>query len=274
MDKILFHQKGLDSYYKIWHTCQVHMIIFMHSDGGSIVCEEKSYPIERGVLCFLGADKYHYTMPDTPAQYDRSKMFLSLGETQRLLDLLDEDSPLRTAFTADSVVYAHIPEQAYAEVEQLFEQVDQQAQASDCFQAVLLANFLRLLTHLHQHVSESIAPARGMLPQAVEYIHRHIAENIGIEQVCTAVHVSKYHFCRQFKKATGLTVMEYILKTRVMMARSMLSKPGLSVGEVSERCGFSSPAYFSRAFRRETGFSPLGYRQSLHAAGSNTGRQT
>ena len=97
---------------------------------------------------------------------------------------------------------------------------------------------------------------------AIEYINRHIFEHIGIDEICAAVHSSKYHFCRQFKNATGFTVMEYILKTRLILAKDMLLKNELTVSEISEKCGFSSVSYFSRVFRQEMGMSPLKYRIS------------
>ena len=58
-----------------------------------------------------------------------------------------------------------------------------------------------------------------------------------------------------------MTVMEYVLKTRIVMASEMLKKERCSVTEVSSRCGFSSVSYFSRVFKREVGISPLEYRK-------------
>ena len=59
-----------------------------------------------------------------------------------------------------------------------------------------------------------------------------------------------------------MTVMEYILKTRIVMAQGMLRKERLSVTEISNRCGFSSISYFSRVFRQDTGMTPLQYKKA------------
>jgi AraC-like DNA-binding protein len=59
--------------------------------------------------------------------------------------------------------------------------------------------------------------------------------------------------------------MNYILKTRIILAQDMLSKEKLSVAEISERCGFSSISYFCRVFKNETGKTPLEYRRHLSA---------
>ena len=58
-----------------------------------------------------------------------------------------------------------------------------------------------------------------------------------------------------------MTVMEYVLKTRLVMAKELLCKEKTSVTEVAARCGFSGLSYFSRVFKEETGLTPLAYRK-------------
>ena len=126
---------------------------------------------------------------------------------------------------------------------------------------MLYSGYLRLLTLLDQHIPEQLSPSSDTMQLAIEHINRHIFEALTIDGICAAVHTSKYHFCRQFKKATGFTVMEYILKTRLILARDMLLKTDKTISEISESCGFSSVSYFSRVFRQEMGMSPLKYRK-------------
>ena len=58
-----------------------------------------------------------------------------------------------------------------------------------------------------------------------------------------------------------MTVANYILKTRIVMAKSMLLGEAVTVGEISDKCGFSSISYFCRAFKEETGLSPKSYKK-------------
>ena len=90
-------------------------------------------------------------------------------------------------------------------------------------------------------------------------------ENIEIDDICDAIHVSKYYFCQKFKQVTGTTVMNYILNTRIASAKSMLENPALSISEVSEQCGFSSISYFCRVFKEESGMTPLQFQKKLQA---------
>lgn len=259
-NSILHHQIGRDQYYKIWHTIGENMLIYIHQGSGSIVCSERAYPMEKGTLCFIGAGKYHYTMPDNPLDYDRSKVFLSGEELHRLFALLPEKNRFSRSYTADAFVRSQIPPEQQAIVEALFEEI---AAAPEAYrEAVLYSSYLRLLTLLDQYIPEQLSPSSDTMQLAIEYINRHIFENLSIDTICSAVHTSKYHFCRQFKKATGFTVMEYILKTRLILAKDMLLKDDRTISEISEACGFSSVSYFSRVFRQEMGMAPLKYRTS------------
>jgi len=60
-------------------------------------------------------------------------------------------------------------------------------------------------------------------------------------------------------------VMEYILKTRIVLAKNDLLKTNLSITEISEQNGFSSVSYFCRAFKEEEKLSPLQYRKNAFA---------
>lgn len=95
------------------------------------------------------------------------------------------------------------------------------------------------------------------------YIREHIADPLNIDEICAAIHTSKYYFCRKFKSLTGLTVMNYILKTRIILACNMIEQGLRNMTHISEACGFSSPAYFSRVFKDEIGISPMQYKKRL-----------
>ena len=260
--EIIYHELGKDPMFKIWHASNQAMIIYMYSDGGSIVCSENSYPIKKGVLCFVGAQKYHYTMPDKPHIYDRSKVFILPDKLNKILDMLPYKDNFYS-FADNSFVYAQIDEKEQAIVDEIFHEIKSAENDEIYSDLILISNVMKLLVFLDKYSLESTASASGLMSKAVEYINNNIFRNINIDEICSAIHISKHHFCRQFKKNMGMTVMEYILKTRIVMAKNMLLKEKLSVTEISNRCGFSSISYFSRVFKEQTGVTPLAYRKKF-----------
>lgn len=262
-DRILNRQIGFDSNYKTWHINNNNMLIYMHSDGGSIVCSEKIYPIKEGVLCFIGAKKYHYTMPDDTSTYVRSKVFAPANEFQKMLSLFPQNEKFSQIFCEESFVYAEIKERDRPRIEMLLDEIAFYRDDKKYGDVVFTSCLLRLLIFLSQNMIDAASPSRGFMHKAIEYISSNICDGIGIDDICEHVHMSKYHFCRSFKKATGLTVMEYILKTRIVLSKNMLVKENFTISEISEHCGFSSISYFCRVFKEDCGLTPLQYRKKF-----------
>ena len=259
--KVNLHELGKDKQFKIWHALgeKENMIILFHSEGGSIVCNEQNYPIEKGAVCFVGEGRYHYTMPEPPEKYDRTKLFFSTDVLKRTLELVS-DGELYSGFAKGSIVYAKLPPEAALEAEEMLATLSKEP--SETYRtAAEISCLIRLIVLIDSYSAESARGRADMLGNAIEYINSNIFEDIDIDRICSRVHISKYHFCRRFKEQMGVTVMDYILKTRIILAANMLKEGDASVSEVSERCGFSSISYFCRVFKADTGLTPLKYRK-------------
>jgi len=263
-DRVISHQIGVEPDSKIWNCTGRNMLIYVHSDGGSIVCHENIYPVEKGVLCFIGAKKYHYTMLENPDVYDRSVVFLPEDACEKVLSLLSPENRLAQMLHEESFVYAQIHKREQADVENLFQEIFR-FDSSRYGDAVGLSCYLKLLVYLDKNMVENISVPHMPIYRAIAYINTHISTALNLGDICQIIHMSKYHFCRQFKKTTGITVMRYILETRLILAKSMLMHTDLSVGEISEKCGFGSISYFCRFFKQDTHLTPLQYRRDNRA---------
>jgi len=260
-NRIIIRQIGFDSNYKAWHQNGQNMIIYMHSDGGSIVCNERIYPIKKGVLCFIGAKKYHYTMANNIDNYERSKIFISDDKFRRLVAPLQKEDAITMIFNESSIVYAQISEKDINTVEAIFKDIDNYVDNESYADMILASALMRLIVFISENTVDAISLPQGAVYKAIEYINANIRDEITVDGICDHVHTSKYHFCRSFKKATGLTVMNYIMNTRITLAKSLLANEGLSVGEISGLCGFGSLSVFCRAFKENTSMTPLQYRR-------------
>ena len=258
-ERFIYHERGKDPLYKIWHASKEHLILYFHSDGGSIVCTEKIFPIKKGALVLIAADTYHFTMPDEPERYDRSKIWISPQALSKLLSLLSEQNKIHTLHK-QALVYAEIPPQDQPEIHRLFSQLSA-CRTGDDRELLLLSGCMKLLVYLNRYSTESVPSTAGTVSKAIEFIMQNIGLDMDIDAICAAVNISKFYFCRQFKIHTGMTVMQYILKTRIMLAKSELKGSNLSIGEIAEKYGFSSISYFCRVFKEEEGRSPLQYRK-------------
>lgn len=97
--------------------------------------------------------------------------------------------------------------------------------------------------------------------EAAAFIEAHYSESVSIAQVAELSNYSQRHFIRLFSAAYGKTPQQYLIDTRIRHSCALLKRTNLSVTEIAIRCGFSDANYFSRIFRRVTGFSPNSYRK-------------
>jgi AraC-like DNA-binding protein len=95
------------------------------------------------------------------------------------------------------------------------------------------------------------------------FISNHRADDINLADVARATHVSTFYLCKIFKKATGLTFVEYRNRLRIESAKKMLLNPNLTVSEIAYSVGFQSLTQFNRLFRRVVGTAPTGFRTHL-----------
>ena len=86
-------------------------------------------------------------------------------------------------------------------------------------------------------------------------------ENFSVSQYAAQCQMNPDYFIRVFKKETGYTPNQYRLNILTDRAKKLLLKTELSVSQIAEQLGFADPLYFSHAFKKRVGVSPVGYRK-------------
>jgi len=130
---------------------------------------------------------------------------------------------------------------------------------------------VKLLTIFAEHLSMVsnqvvVREQNAELPvitRAKQFITDHQTEELSLEQVASAVHTSKFYFCKLFKKATGINFTDYLSRVRTERAKNLLLNPNLRVSEIAYEVGFQSLTHFNRVFKRILGRSPTDYRDQL-----------
>ena len=99
--------------------------------------------------------------------------------------------------------------------------------------------------------------------RARHYVRDHLGDRITLEEVAAHAGLSPHHFSRLFRSATGLTLTDYINRSRIESARQLLLKADARVSEIAFEVGYQSLSQFNRSFLRITGRSPLAYRRRI-----------
>jgi AraC-like DNA-binding protein len=138
----------------------------------------------------------------------------------------------------------------------------------DRFEAIvhLLSVFAQYLAdYASRHAISASANEPKPVAGAKQFVLAHVEETITLALVAQHVHVSRFHFCRMFKKATGMTLTEYVARVRVEKAKTLLVDPSARISEVVFAAGFGSIPRFNSVFKSCVGMSPTEYRATLHS---------
>lgn len=101
------------------------------------------------------------------------------------------------------------------------------------------------------------APLLGKLR---DFVRTHISERIRLDTLAELAHMSPYHFCRVFKRSTGLSPNQFVIQQRLAVAVDLLQHTTLQINEVASAVGYQSHAHFTQLFVNHTGRLPLEYR--------------
>jgi len=96
--------------------------------------------------------------------------------------------------------------------------------------------------------------------KAIQYIAVHYGGRITLKDMAEELHLSPNYLCELFKRHTGKNLMEYVTEYRMQKAKSYLNHVEYKVADVAEMVGYKEAKYFSSAFKKEYGITPLEYR--------------
>ncbi len=101
---------------------------------------------------------------------------------------------------------------------------------------------------------ETLTPAR--LRGLIGFIEDNLPGPLRLTDLAEAAALSRAHFARAFRTATGQAPHRYVLQRRLQRARDLLRRTDLTAAEIGARCGFADSAHFSRVYRRHFGMPP------------------
>ena len=112
-----------------------------------------------------------------------------------------------------------------------------------------------------EQTTSGLPPYR--LKQAIDYIDRHLDENIKIKDVAKSIGISQYYFCRLFRESMGIAPYRYVIQQRMSKVKALIQENQLSLSDIAIECGFSSQSQMTHHFRKLVGTTPKVYRDRL-----------
>jgi len=96
-----------------------------------------------------------------------------------------------------------------------------------------------------------------------ELVHAKIEDDLSLDEMAQSIGLSTAHFARMFRKSTGETPHQFVLRQKIERAKEMLRAANAPVFDVAMTCGFKTPQHFAQVFRDFCKVSPTEYRQDF-----------
>jgi YesN/AraC family two-component response regulator len=260
-----------------WHECLE--LDYIVSGTGTYSISNVQYDIEPGQIFVINNHELHRI------QSEDLELICVIFEPGLIWNNAQIDYDYLQSFFDRNVNFQNMIEadhQLALTIRDLIEEIDHEVQEKDeGYQLMVKSSLMRILALLNRHFKlggqigkETSERQRKFdrIREVVNYIDEHFTENLELETLAAMVFMNPVYFSGFFKKAMKMTLTEYIISLRINHATVLLRESKLGVTEISLQSGFPTPAYFSRAFRKALGLSPLQYRR-IHQTAAAGGHE-
>ncbi len=234
-------------------------------EGGDMLCciEDEEVTVRRGELILINARAIHRLVPLSPLNCRYMQIDI---ERYRREEQADVPSPLYSP-TPAGMTKPYVLFSQGSILHGIFHGIWQEvSQKRTAYHLAVRGEICRLLALMYRE-SLLFDPSLSAFPAgyeriqpALQYIETHYQSKITLEDIAELLQCDKYHFCKQFKKITGMTFVDYLNDRRLRAAEELLLTSSESVADIAFSCGFNSIQYFNKFFRSRRRISPGAYR--------------
>ena len=240
--------KGI-SYHEIRMDSPVTCVEYIISGSGTVISNNHSFMVNAGDTYMLveGSNHNYYSNPDDPFE----KIWINVNGilAKRIIEIygLQDTVLFRNTDALDEIRTIH--------------HICKTETDPQIIQDKVSAMFLNLVQFLYRN-QKKITTNSESIDTFRYYIDCHITENIKLESFAQMAHISIDHAIRMFKKRYGMTPHQYIIDSKMKIAKCMLKSTNNSIAEIAASLNYSDPHNFSAQFQKYVGMRPSAYRKT------------
>ncbi len=239
-----------DGSYRIFRKkSPISVIEYIEKGRGTVIFDGKKYTAEKGDVYLLPAGTRHeyFSSSDDPW----IKKFFNINGSL-FLNLLRD-------YSLDNVVVIK-----NCDVKNLFDEIYEYS----CLKKDNIDEFYDTLTlKLHELLIKvknqaEIKPQNDEMLKLKQYIDNNLDKIVSNDELSSIIFRSNDYVIKTFYNCFGNTPYDYQLEQKLTASKRLLQYTQLSIGEISQRLGYTDQHYFSNLFKKKCGMSPLKYRKT------------
>ena len=122
---------------------------------------------------------------------------------------------------------------------------------------------LKIALYEKRKIEEQDAQEERTITGIIRYLQEHLDKEISLNILADEFHLSSQYISQLFKSEIGVNFLAYLTSIRMERAKKLLLATSLSIGEISEKCGYADYRVFTKAFKKEEGSTPSQYRRNF-----------
>jgi len=154
----------------------------------------------------------------------------------------------------------------------LFSDINVQKKLYSCFQIMNESKYEYKISAAIYEMTSNIAKiaysenSDDFMDILNNYIEKNMFSDIDLDDFAKTMHLSKYYFCRYFKKQTNMTPMNYVSHKKIETSKKLLITSNDKIEAIASELGFTDRSHFSKAFKKQTGKTPSEFRKKYLTA--------
>lgn len=248
------------------HNHSFYEIFFFLSGDVNYTIEDRHYRFRPGDLLLISKSNTHCADINPCKPYERIVVCLTEDWFEQMENFFHEDFTICfTDAVSKNYRLIRLANRNIIHLKQLCGQISKARQSTGIGNRALicayLTEFLIYVNRAYYDALDSIKDditENQKVNELIAFINDNLTEDLSLDYLANEFFISKYYLSRKFKEFTGLSLYQYIMKKRLLLARDMLQN-GTSVMNACYLCGFNDYSNFFQAFKREFGDAPSNY---------------
>lgn len=247
--------KSLKSHTSKRESLDSFLFVMVLSGSGIFTYEGTTYPITAGDHIFIDCRKpYSHQSSETDPW---ELMWVHFNGVS-----MDQYYQYFYKKTKSIVLHPENPTEFSSLLEQLMELAPQKEIDSELLASNLLNGLVtKILTTKSIQGKKNKTTNIEKMRQIKDFIDENFQRKITLDLLADEFYISKYHLSREFKKAYGITMVNYVITKRITYAKELLRFTDMQIEEIGRNCGIEDNSYFNKVFRKTEGTTASEYRK-------------
>ena len=248
------------------HSHQYNEIYFLQSGKCNVYIDNETYCLEDGSVLFIPAFKEHTFIYPFTQDIKRTVLYIS---TEQLNWYFNKDfkDEINNLFINK---HLQLSRKSFSNLSNIFEKIQFEKYSLDNMSELLTkAYFFELIIYLIRcqrythNINQKTNLSNITIGEIVNFIENNYSRQLTLPETASQFGISESSLTKKIKIFTNMTFKEYLTKTRIEAAKSLLISSEKSITEIAYECGYNNSNFFGDVFKKAVGMSPSSYRKML-----------